>query len=460
MTKKAWAGRFTAPTDQSLEEFGSSIGFDKRLYKQDIEGTRAYAKALVKAKVLKQAEYAQISSALSKIEKDIADGKVKFSKQHEDVHMNIEMLLTEKVGEAGKKIHTGRSRNDQVVTDFRMYVRDEIVSVKALLKQFQKTLIKLADEYIDIAMPGYTHMQKAQPVLLSHHLLAYYQMFKRDSQRFDECLERVNILPLGSAALAGTGYEIDRKLIARELGFSAVSKNSMDAVSDRDFAIEFLSDCAVCMMHLSRLAEELVLWATSEFKFIELADEFSTGSSIMPQKKNPDVAELVRGKTGRVYGNLVAMLTVMKGLPLAYNRDMQEDKERVFDTVDTIKPSIMMMEKLLKTAIIKDVNMFSAAEKGCLTATDLADYLVRKGVPFRSAHEITGKIVRHCVETGRDLFQLSSKDYKKFCDKITEDIHDNLTVEASIARRNIAGGTARNQVALSIREAKEDLKRA
>lgn len=460
MAKKAWAGRFTAPTDQSLEEFGSSIGFDKRLYKQDIEGTRAYAKALLKAKILKQTEYSQISSALTKIEKDITEGKIKFSKHHEDVHMNIEMLLTERVGEAGKKIHTGRSRNDQVATDFRMYVRDEITAIKALLRQFQKTLIKLAEEYIDISMPGYTHMQKAQPVLLSHHLMAYYQMFKRDSQRFSECLERVNVLPLGSAALAGTGYDIDRKLIAKQLEFSSISRNSLDAVSDRDFAIEFASVSSICMMHLSRMAEELIIWATAEFKFIELADEFSTGSSIMPQKKNPDIAELVRGKTGRVYGNLVALFTMMKALPLAYNRDLQEDKERVFDTADTLKPSIAMMENLLKTATIKDVNMFQAAEKGCLTATDLADYLVRKGVPFRSAHEITGNIVRHCVETGRDLFQLSSKDYKKFCDKITEDIHDHLTVEASIARRDIIGGTARNQVSFSIREAKEDLKRA
>lgn len=460
MTKKAWSGRFSAPTDQSLEEFGSSIEFDKRLFREDIEGTRAYAKALLKAKVLKQTEYTQIASALTKIEKDIAEGKIKLTKQHEDIHMNIEMLLTDRVGEAGKKIHTGRSRNDQVVTDFRMYLREEIISIKSILKQFRKTLIKLSEEYIDIAMPGYTHMQKAQPVLLSHHLMAYYQMFKRDSQRFLECLERVNVLPLGSAALAGTGYNIDRKLIAKELGFSSVSKNSLDAVSDRDFAIEFLSDCSICMMHLSRLAEELILWATAEFKFIELADEFSTGSSIMPQKKNPDVAELVRGKTGRVYGSLVAMLTIMKALPLAYNRDMQEDKECVFDAVDTIKPCLVMMEKLLKTATIKDVNMFSAAEKGCLTATDLADYLVRKGIPFRSAHEITGKIVKHCVETGRDLFQLSSKDYKKFCDKITEDVHDHLTIEASIARRNVIGGTAKNQVALAIREAKEDLKRA
>lgn len=460
MAKKAWGGRFTAPTDQSLEEFGSSIGFDKRLYRQDIEGTRAYAKALLKARILKQTEFSQISAALTKIEKDISEGKIKFAKHHEDVHMNIEMLLTERVGEAGKKIHTGRSRNDQVATDLRMYLREEILAIQVLLKQFQKTLVKLAEEYIDISMPGYTHMQKAQPVLLSHHLMAYYQMFKRDRQRFEECFARVNVLPLGSAALAGTGYDIDRKLIARQLEFASISKNSLDAVSDRDFAIEFASVSSICMMHLSRMAEELILWATSEFKFIELADEFSTGSSIMPQKKNPDIAELVRGKTGRVYGDLFALLTIMKGLPLAYNRDMQEDKERVFDAADTLKPSLVMMEKLLKTATIKDVNMFQATEKGCLTATDLADYLVRKGVPFRSAHEITGNIVRHCVETGRDLFQLSSKDYKKFCDKITEDIHDHLTVEASIARRDVTGGTARNQVVSAIREAKEELKRA
>jgi len=459
MVKKAWSGRFSVPTDASLEEFGSSIDFDKRLYKQDIRGTMAYAKALLKAKVLKQAECSQIISALSKIEKDIDSGKIQFNKQNEDIHMNIETILTAKVGEAGQKIHTGRSRNDQVVTDVRMYVREEIETVCELLKHFQKTLIKIAEDNIDAVMPGYTHMQKAQPVLFSHHLMAYYQMFKRDIQRLKECLERVNVLPLGSAALAGTGYDIDRKLLARELGFSSISKNSMDAVSDRDFLIEFASDCSICMMHLSRLAEELILWATSEFKYIEMSDAFSTGSSIMPQKKNPDIAELVRGKTGRVYGNLMALLTIMKGLPLAYNRDMQEDKERIFDSIDTIKPCIKMMESLLKTAKINDNNMQSATEKGCLTATDLADYLVKKGVPFRAAHEVTGKIVRFCVDNGKDLYQISKRDLQRFCDKVGEDVHDHLTVEHSIMKRNVPGGTAKNQVMASIKEAKEELKR-
>ncbi len=459
MTKKAWSGRFSSPTDKSLEEFGSSIHFDKRIFKQDIEGSKAYAKALLKAKLINNDEYKKIVSALSKIEKEIQEGKITFSKEHEDVHMNIEKLLVDLTGEAGKKIHTGRSRNDQVVTDLRMYLREETLEINELIRQFQKTLVKMAEEYIDYAMPGYTHMQKAQPILFSHYLLAYYQMFKRDRERFSDCLRRINVLPLGSAALAGTSYNIDRNLLAKELGFDSVSKNSIDAVSDRDFVIEFLSACAICMMHLSRMAEEIIIWSTNEFKFIELSDELTTGSSIMPQKKNPDAAELVRGKTGRVYGDLIALLTIMKGLPLSYNRDMQEDKERLFDAIDTIKPSLQIMEKLLRTATINRNNMLAATEKGNLTATDLADYLVRKGIPFRTAHEITGKIVKHCIENGKDLFQLSSKDYKKFCDKITEDIHDNLTVESSISHKDIVGGTALNRVVFSIKEAKEELKR-
>lgn len=460
MPKKLWESRFSAPTDVTLEDFGSSIHFDKRLYKEDILGSKAYAKALLKAKILKQNEYTQIVSALNSIEKDIEENKVHLSKHHEDIHMNIEHLLTERAGEAGKKIHTGRSRNDQVATDLRMYLKKEILEIKNLIKQFQKTLVKLAEEYIDYTMPGYTHMQKAQPVLFSHHLLAYYEMLKRDKERFSECYERVDVLPLGSAAFAGTGYDIDRNLLAKELGFSYISKNSIDAVSDRDFVIEFLANCSICMMHLSRLAEEIIIWSTSEFKFIELSDQFSTGSSIMPQKKNPDSAELVRGKTGRVYGNLLALLTVMKGLPLSYNRDMQEDKERLFDTIDTIKPSLKILENVLKTMTVNKSVMAHAAEKGNITATDLADYLVRKGVPFRTAHEITGKIIKNCLETDRELFQLSSKDYKKFCDKITEDIHDYLTVESSIAHRDVIGGTARNRVISAIKEAKEELKRA
>lgn len=458
MKKKAWSGRFTKPMDSSLEDFNSSVHFDKRLYKQDIEGSIAYAKALLKAKVLKSSECSSIISALNKIEKDIDAGKAVFKKEHEDIHMNIETLLTTAVGEAGKKIHTGRSRNDQVVTDLRMYLKEEIGDLIELIRQMSKVLVRMADDNIDAIMPGYTHMQKAQPVLFSHYLMAYYQMLKRDSDRLKDCHKRTDILPLGSAALAGTSYPLDRKLMARLLGFKNISKNSIDAVSDRDFCIEFLSDCAIIMMHLSRLSEEIVLWSSGEFRFIELSDAFSTGSSIMPQKKNPDAAELTRGKSGRVFGSLMALLAVMKGLPLSYNRDMQEDKERIFDTVDTVKSCLKIITAMLNTVKVDAKRMFAATEKGCLTATDLADYLVKKGIPFRKAHEITGNIVRYCIDNGQDLYQLSSKDFKKFCDRIGEDIHDFLTIEHSINSRNILGGTAQKQVAGAIREAKEELK--
>ena len=460
MARKAWSGRFNMPMDQTLEDFNSSVHFDKRLYKQDIKGNRAYAKALLEAKILKQAEYAQIITGLNKIEKEIEEGKLTFKKENEDVHMNIEAFLTEKIGEAGKKIHTGRSRNDQVVTDVRGYLKEEIINIKGALRAFQKTILKLAEEHLDVIMPGYTHLQKAQPILFSHHLMAYYEMFRRDSERLSGCYERTDVMTLGSAALAGTSIPINRKMIAKELGFSQISRNSIDAVSDRDFVMEFLADCAIIMVHLSKLAEEVILWATSEFKYLELSDAFATGSSIMPQKKNPDVAELTRGKSGRVFGNLMAVLTVMKGLPLAYNRDMQEDKERLFDTVDTVKACLKIMNDMIKASKVNESRMMDAAEKGCLTATDLADYLAQNGVPFRQAHEITGKIVRYCMDNGKDLYQLSNKDLQKYSDKIKEDIHDHLTVEHSVMSRQTYGGTAKDMVWKAIKEAKAELKHA
>lgn len=457
MKKKAWSGRFNLAMDEMVEDFNSSVHFDKRLYKQDIQGSIAWAKALLKAGMLKQVEYSEIISALSKIEKEIKAGKIEFKKEHEDVHMNIENLLTRRIGEAGKKIHTGRSRNDQVVTDVRMYLKEEIVLITQLVLQFQKTIIHLADKHIDSVMPGYTHLQKAQPILFSHYLMAYYEMFKRDMERLEECFERVDVLPLGSAALAGTSYDLNRKLLARELDFGDISRNSIDAVSDRDFVIEFISNCSIIMMHLSRLSEEIVIWTTSEFKYLELSDAYATGSSIMPQKKNPDVAELTRGKSGRVYGHLMAILTVMKGLPLAYNRDMQEDKEQLFDSIDTVKACLKIMNNLIKTMKVNESKMLSATEKGCLTATDLADYLVQKGLPFRMAHEVTGRIVRFCVDTDKDIYQMSRRDFQNYCDKIEEDVHDYITISHSLDSRNVVGGTAKKQVKNAIDEAKKEL---
>jgi len=458
MKSTARSGRFSSEISDLMEDFNSSVHFDQRLYRYDITLNIAYAKALAGAGVLKRTEASHIIAALKKIEKEIEEGKLKFRKENEDVHLNIEAFLTQKVGEAGKKIHTGRSRNDQVATDLRMWAKDEIMSVRELIKKLQKTLVTLAERDLGLIMPGYTHLQKAQPVLFSHHLMAYFEMLKRDAERLLECHKRTDVMPLGSAALAGTSFSIDRKKLARDLGFSSVSDNSMDAVSDRDFVIEVLACLSILMMHLSRLADETVLWASSEFKFIDLPDSFATGSSIMPQKKNPDAAELTRGKTGRVFGSLIAVLTVMKGLPLAYNRDMQEDKERLFDAVDTAKACLKIMDGLLAGIKVHAGNMQTAAEKGCLTATDLADYLVKKGLPFRKAHEVTGSIVRHCVDNRIDLYQMSKKDLKKFSDVIGEGIHDHLTVENSVSSRDGIGGTSRRQVAGAIRAAKLELK--
>ncbi|MFA5097076.1 MAG: argininosuccinate lyase [Candidatus Margulisiibacteriota bacterium] len=458
MKDKQWAGRFSGQMDLAMEDFNSSVHFDKRLFKHDIDVNIAWAGALLSAKVLTKTEHSQITSALKKIKEDIASGKAAIKKEHEDIHMNIEVLLTQKTGEAGKKIHTGKSRNDQVVTDIRLYMKEEISFILELVKSFQKTLLHLADKNLDVIMPGYTHTQRAQPVLFSHYLMAHFEMLGRDRQRLKQCLERSDIMSLGSAALGGSSYPIDRWALAKELGFKDISRNSIDAVSDRDFVAEFLADAAILMMHISRLAEEMVLWSSSEFKFIELADAYSTGSSIMPQKKNPDVAELSRGKTGRVYGDLFSVLTMLKGLPLSYNRDMQEDKEPLFDSIDTVKTVLLIMQKMVSTMKINEDNMKAAVETGWLTATDLADYIVEKGVPFRKAHEIVGKIVRYCVDNNKELYALSKKEFALYCDRIGQDVYDFITPESSINDKDIEGGTARSRVRSAIRLAKKELK--
>ncbi|MBT9537351.1 MAG: argininosuccinate lyase, partial [Nitrospirae bacterium] len=398
MMKKLWAGRFTEKTSKTVEYFTESISFDRRLWKYDIEGSIAHAKMLGKQKIISQKDSSAIINGLKNIAGEIETGRFRFAVELEDIHMNIEAALIKNIGDAGKKLHTARSRNDQVALDLRLYLRAETKETIALIKNLQKTLLNAAENNIGIIMPGYTHLQRAQPVLLSHHLLAYVEMLRRDRERFEDSLKRINVLPLGSCALAGTSLPVDRSYAAKLLGFKAIAENSIDAVSDRDFAIEFLTDAGILMMHLSRFAEELILWSTEEFSFIELPDAFTTGSSIMPQKKNPDVAELIRGKSGRIYGNMIALMTVMKGLPLAYNRDMQEDKTPVFDTVDTIKSCLTVLAQMMPQIKFMKERMRDAAGRAYSTATDIAEYLVKKGVPFRQAHEITGKIVRYCIK--------------------------------------------------------------
>jgi len=441
-TAKPWAGRFTEATNELVEEFTASIPYDWRLYSYDIAGSIAHATMLAKTGIITQKESRQIIAGLKDIHKEIAAGALTLSLELEDIHMNIEDRLIRKVGPVGGKLHTARSRNDQVALDLRMYLRDEIMEISELLQSFQRVIVGLADRHQDVVMPGYTHLQRAQPVLFGHHLLAYYEMFERDQQRLADCFGRVNVMPLGAGALAGTVLPIDRKFVAGLLGFSAVSENSMDAVSDRDFAIEFIAACSQIMTHLSRLSEELVIWSTAEFGFITLSDAFTTGSSIMPQKKNPDVAELGRGKAGRVYGNLTALLTIMKGLPLSYNRDMQEDKEPVFDTADTVISTLAVFIEMLKVMRVNRDAMRRAAEDGFITATDLADYLVRKGLPFRRAHEVVGRAVLRAGELKCGLMDMPLEEYRKLSSLIKEDVFDALSVEASVGRRTSYGGTA------------------
>jgi argininosuccinate lyase len=449
--KKPWAGRFRKRTSRTVETFTESVTFDRRLWKHDIEGSIVHAKMLGRQGIILKADSEAIVKGLKEIASELEAGSFRFNPELEDIHMNIEEALTGKIGPAGKKLHTARSRNDQVALDLRLYLRDETNTIIGLIREFQRVLLTIAEQHVGTLMPGYTHLQRAQPVSLAHHLLAYMEMLQRDRDRFKDSLKRTDILPLGSCALSGTTLPTDREYVARELGFSTVSKNSMDAVSDRDFVIEFLGCAAITIMHLSRFAEELVLWSTEEFRFIEISDAFSTGSSIMPQKKNPDVAELVRGKTGRVYGDLMAVLTLMKGLPLTYNRDMQEDKLPVFDAGDTLRSCLEAMAEMLPEIVFDAERMSTTAGQGYSTATDLAEYLVRKGIPFREAHEITGKIVMHCIAGKTGLESLSLKELRSFSSKIEGDVSAVLDPSASVKSHSSLGGTSPTEVRKQIR---------
>jgi len=452
-----WSGRFDEPVDERVKRFTASVGFDQRLARFDIEGSLAHARMLRQVGVLTDLDLADIERGLGLILQDIEAGRFEWSLDLEDVHLNIERRLTELVGDAGKRLHTGRSRNDQVATDLRLYLRDAIDRIRGLIRDLRRALLDLADAHADTVMPGFTHLQVAQPVTFGHHLMAYAEMLRRDDGRLADARRRTNQLPLGSAALAGTSYPIDRQHVARALGFDGICANSLDAVSDRDFAIEFCAAAALVMTHLSRLSEELILWMSPRFGFIDIADRFCTGSSIMPQKKNPDVPELVRGKTGRVNGNLIALLTLMKSQPLAYNKDNQEDKEPVFDTVDTLVDSLAIYAEMMRGVSVDPVAMRAAAMQGFSTATDLADYLVKKGLPFREAHEAVARCVRHAAGIGADLSQLDLDVLRGFSPLIGTDVFEVLTLEGSIAARNHAGGTAPEQVRAAIRTARMEL---
>ncbi|MBR9884529.1 MAG: argininosuccinate lyase [Oceanospirillales bacterium] len=449
-TNQQWGGRFSEPTDAFVARFTASVDFDRRLYKQDIQGSIAHARMLEKVGVLSDKERDDIIRGLSEIRIEIERGEFEWSVALEDVHMNIEAALTKKIGITGKKLHTGRSRNDQVATDIRLYMRDEIDLILSEISRLQQGLLDLAEQEADTIMPGFTHLQTAQPVTFGHHLLAWFEMLSRDYERFADCRKRVNIMPLGAAALAGTTYPIDRHYTAELLQFDAPAGNSLDAVSDRDFAIEFCAASSVLLMHMTRMSEELVLWTSAQFNFINLPDRFCTGSSIMPQKKNPDVPELVRGKSGRVYGHLMSLLTLMKSQPLAYNKDNQEDKEPLFDAVDTVKGCLRAFGDMVPAIESRKDQMREAARRGFSTATDLADYLVRKGVAFRDAHEIVGLSVAYGIKTGKDLSDMSLEELQQFSDVIGEDVFDVLTLEGSVAARNHIGGTAPDQVLAAV----------
>jgi argininosuccinate lyase len=460
MSAKAWSGRFASGADPTAERFTASLGFDRRLWPQDIRGSAAWARALARAGLLTRDEHHAIAHGLERIRAELEGGTFPFRPELEDIHINIERRLVELVGAAGGKLHTGRSRNDQIATDERLYLKEVCAGVGEGLRAVQRVLIGRAAESLDIPMPGYTHLQRAQPVLLAHHLLAYVFMLERDRSRVAACRARADVLPLGAGALAGTAFPIDREALAADLGFAAVAPNSLDAVSDRDDILEFLAAAAIAGMHVSRLATDLTLWATAEFAFVEIADGFATGSSIMPQKKNPDVAELIRGKSGRLYGNLMALLTTMKGLPLAYNSDMQEDKEPFFDSVDTLEAILGVLPPMLATLTFRPERMRRAAGENFATATDVADYLVRKGLPFRQAHEVVGHIVRYGIEQGRDLLALSVAELRRFSDLIGDDVGDAITVDASLRARAVPGGTAPEAVLASLVYARSLLDRA
>ena len=455
--KKPWAGRFSEATDAFVEAFTASVGFDRRLYRHDIAGSIAHARMLGRQGILAAEECEAVVAGLTRIRERIERGEFDWRVELEDVHMNIEAALTADIGIAGKKLHTGRSRNDQVATDIRLWLRDEIGAIQGEIRRLQRALLDLAERESDTIMPGFTHLQTAQPVTFGHHLMAWFAMLERDHGRFADCARRLNVMPLGAAALAGTTYPIDRHYTAELLGFDGPMENSLDAVSDRDFAIEFGAAASLLMMHLSRFGEELILWSSAQFAFVELSDRFCTGSSIMPQKKNPDVPELVRGKAGRVFGHLMALLTLMKGQPLAYNKDNQEDKEPLFDTVDQVRGCLKVYADMIPAIKPRREKMRAAALKGFATATDLADYLVRRGVPFRDAHEAVGKAVALGVAKGCDLAQLSLPELQSFSAVIGEDVYDVLTLEGSVAARDHVGGTAPNQVRAAVARARARL---
>lgn len=448
--QKSWSGRFSEPVAELVKKYTASVNFDKRLAEFDIQGSLAHAHMLGQQGIIGKNDVAEIEKGLAEILTEIQAGTFEWLLDLEDVHLNIEKRLTDKIGDAGKRLHTGRSRNDQVATDVRLWLRATTDDVLVAIKNLQLSILDLAEQHVDTVMPGFTHLQVAQPVTFGHHLMAYFEMLKRDATRFTDCRKRINYLPLGAAALAGTSYPIDRHLVAKTLGFDGVCENSLDAVSDRDFAIEFSAASAILMTHLSRFSEELILWSSPRFAFIDIADRFCTGSSIMPQKKNPDVPELVRGKTGRVNGHLVALLTLMKGQPLAYNKDNQEDKEPLFDTADTVLVTLAIYADMLSGIAVNKSNMRQAALEGFATATDLADYLVKKGMPFRDAHEVVALAVKHGVQQSCDLADLPLSDLQKFSSMINDDVYKVLTLEGSLASRNHIGGTAPNQVKQAI----------
>jgi len=453
-----WGGRFNEPTDEFVKIFGASISFDKVLALYDIEGSIAHATMLSEINVLSSSELKQILDGLNQIKDEIANNQFNWSIDLEDVHMNIESRLIEICGDSGKKLHTGRSRNDQVATDIRLYLRDQVRLIILEVERLLNALLDLAEQEKETIMPGFTHLQAAQPISFGHHLLAYFEMFKRDRERLQESFKRINTMPLGSAALAGTSYPIDRERTAELLGFERISLNSIDAVSDRDFAIEFTANASLIMMHLSRFSEELILWSSAQFEFISLPDSFCTGSSIMPQKKNPDVPELVRGKTGRVTGNLISLLTLMKGQPLAYNKDNQEDKEPLFDSVDTIYNCLCIFADMVPTIEANKDNMYHSALKGYTTATDLADYLVKKGLAFRDAHDVVGKAVSYGLKENKDLSEFSLDELKKLNSLIEKDVFDVISLEGSINARNHLGGTSPKQVSMAIKAGRKSIK--
>ena len=454
---KPWSGRFNEPTDAFVEAFTASVDFDRRLYQYDIQGSIAHARMLAQQGILSDSERDAIVQGLEQIRTRIARGEFRWSVALEDVHMNIESALTEAIGDAGKKLHTGRSRNDQVATDIRLWLRDEITALRDAIQALQSALLDKAEQEAETILPGFTHLQTAQPVTFGHHLMAWFEMLHRDCERLADCQRRVNVMPLGAAALAGTTYPIDRQLTTELLGFSAPAENSLDAVSDRDFAIEFCAAASILMMHLSRFSEELIIWSSAQFGFIELSDSFCTGSSIMPQKKNPDVPELIRGKTGRIFGHLIGLLTLMKSQPLAYNKDNQEDKEPLFDTVDNLKGSLKVFAAMIPAITCQKEAMRRAAMQGFSTATDLADYLVRKGIPFRDAHEVVGKAVAFGVAQNRDLSEMTLQELQGFSGEIDRDVFEILTLEGSVSARNHIGGTAPEQVRAAVSRARERL---